>query len=226
MKVLITSGATREPIDSVRFLTNFSTGATGAVLADHFRRRGHRVVYLHGRGAQKPEGPVECIAFEDFKDLDRRLRELLRGRRFDLVLHLAAVSDYSVAAVLIDGRRQRPARLRKIDSGAEVRVELKRNFKILGRLAGYAANRPLIVGFKLTDTKDQAAIRRAVGRLGCGLVVHNDLRDMADGRPRRFRIFGSGRWIAACSSRAELARRLCAVAEHRRGHASCIGRGQ
>jgi phosphopantothenoylcysteine synthetase/decarboxylase len=225
VKVLITSGATREPIDGVRFITNFSTGATGAALADHFRRRGHRVVYLHGLGAAKPKERRGCVAFGDFKDLDRKLRGWLCRRRFDLILHLAAVGDYSVKSVLVDGRR-RLARLRKLGSGAEVRVELKRNFKILDRLPGYAANRPLIVGFKLTNTTDQAAIRRAVRRLGCSLVVHNDLHDMRGGRTRRFRLWEAGRPLAACSSRGELARRLCSVAERRRGHASRIGRGQ
>jgi phosphopantothenoylcysteine synthetase/decarboxylase len=226
MRVLITSGATREPIDGVRFITNFSTGATGAALADYFRLRGHQVVYLHGRGAAKPKDPRDCVEFDDFRDLDRRLRGLLGRRRFDLVLHLAAVSDYSVKSVVVGGKRHSPARLRKIDSGAEVRIELKRNFKILDRLPRYAAGRPLIVGFKLTNTKDQAEVRRAVGRLGCDLVVHNDLHDMRDDRTRKFRILGSGRLLAACASRAELARRLCTVAEQRREHASRVGRRQ
>lgn len=226
MKVLITSGATREPIDGVRFITNFSTGATGAELADCFRGRGHRVVYLHGLGAAQPKDPRGCVAFSDFKDLDRKLKGLLRRLRFDLILHLAAVSDYSVSSVLVGGRRHHPARLSKIDSNAEVKVELKRNFKILDRLSGYAAGRPLIVGFKLTNTADHAAIRRAVGKLGCELVVHNDLHDMTDDVTRKFRIFEAGRLLADCPSRAELARRLCALAELRRDHASRLGRGQ
>ena len=226
MRVLITSGATREPIDGVRFITNFSTGATGAALAERLRRGGHQVFYLHGQGARRPRDPRGCAVFNDFKDLDRKLRGLLRRRRFDLILHLAAVGDYSVRSVVVGGRRRQPARLRKIDSGAEVRIELKRNFKILDRLSGYAANRPLIVGFKLTNTTDQAAIRRAVGRLGCDLVVHNDRHDMKDDRTRKFRIFERGRMLAACASRSELARRLCSVAKRGRDHASRIGRGQ
>jgi phosphopantothenoylcysteine decarboxylase/phosphopantothenate--cysteine ligase len=230
----------------VRFITNFSTGATGAALADFFRRAGHRVIYLHGLGAAKPQDPRDCIAFSDFKDLDRKLREQLRRRRFDSILHLAAVSDYSVASVVVGGRRHRPASLRKLDSGAEVQVELKRNFKMLDRLPGYAAGRPLIVGFKLTNTTDRSAIRRAVGRLACDLVVHNDLHDMKDDRTRSFRVLESGRLLAACSSRAELARKLCAIIQNRhmranafpegsqchratalrRDHASRIGRGK
>ena len=46
MKILLTSGATVEYIDGVRFITNFSTGGTGSILADEFARAGHKVTAL------------------------------------------------------------------------------------------------------------------------------------------------------------------------------------
>jgi len=214
MKVLVTSGATREAIDGVRFLTNFSTGATGAALADYFRAQGHSVAYLHGAGAARPRSPRGCAEFGDFADLDRRLQELLRRRRFDLILHLAAVSDFSVASVTVGARRCSPARLAKLDSRAPVRLELKKNFKILDRLPRYARNRPLIVGFKLTNGAGSAAVRRAVGRLQADLVVHNDRRDMSGGR-RRFAVYEAGALKARCLSRGALARSLHSFATRR-----------
>jgi phosphopantothenoylcysteine decarboxylase/phosphopantothenate--cysteine ligase len=51
-KILITSGGTEEAIDRVRSLTNKSTGATGAYLADHFSQLGFDVVYLHAENAK------------------------------------------------------------------------------------------------------------------------------------------------------------------------------
>ena len=218
--MLVTSGATREAIDGVRFITNLSTGATGAALADAFSGRGHRVTYLHGQDAAQPQGAAARAAFTDFQDLDSRLRSLLAGRRFDLIVHLAAVSDYSVAAVLVDGRRQAACRLAKRDSRAEVQVALKRNFKILDRLPRYAVGRPLIVGFKLTHTADADAARRAAAALQADLVVHNDVRDRCRGRIRKFRIYESGVLKAQCRSRADLARRLCDLAQRRLDHAS------
>lgn len=53
-RVLMTSGATRESIDGIRFLSNVSTGQTGAALADSLSARGWQVTYLHGVGAQMP----------------------------------------------------------------------------------------------------------------------------------------------------------------------------
>ena len=51
MKILVTAGATREPLDAVRYLSNVSTGATGAALAAALAARGHTVTLLRGTGA-------------------------------------------------------------------------------------------------------------------------------------------------------------------------------
>ena len=69
MKVLITAGATREPIDEVRFLSNVSTGATGAALAENFARRGHEVTLLRGAGAVAPAAISDLQTFSSAEDL-------------------------------------------------------------------------------------------------------------------------------------------------------------
>ena len=48
LKVLISCGPTREPIDPVRFISNLSTGTFGFELADLYSRMGHRVTLVHG----------------------------------------------------------------------------------------------------------------------------------------------------------------------------------
>ena len=48
MKVVVTSGPTREPVDDVRFVSNVSSGRLGAAVADAFVDRGHTVVLVHG----------------------------------------------------------------------------------------------------------------------------------------------------------------------------------
>jgi phosphopantothenoylcysteine decarboxylase/phosphopantothenate--cysteine ligase len=47
-KVVVTSGATREPIDSVRFISNLSSGRTGAMIAEALAARGFQVTHLSG----------------------------------------------------------------------------------------------------------------------------------------------------------------------------------
>jgi len=213
MRVLITSGATREPIDGVRCITNFSTGKTGAKLAERFAAEGWEVWYLHGAQAAEPAYAARSIGFSDFRDLDRKLRALLKERRFDAVIHAAAVADYSVEWVRAGSRKFLPGRTAKLDSKHPVTLRLKRNFKILDRLSRYARNpRMKIVAFKLTNRAGERrrlqAVRRLLGPGKADIVVHNDMAEFAGEEGRVFRIYEEGRKAADCGSRARLAARL------------------
>lgn len=224
MKILVTSGATREPIDAVRFISNFSTGGTGAALADAFLATGHSVHYLHGMGALLPAGPARTEQFSSYADLDRRLRRRLSSGGFDAVVHAAAVSDYSLGAVTPGvGRLGRSDR--KLDSSREeLTLVLRRNRKLLDRLCGYAGNiGAYIVGFKLTCTRSARARSEAAAKLSLGrgvrLVVHNDMLDIKAGR-RVFTLYAAGRERGCCVSAAELAGKItenCKEALHAAG---------
>ena len=212
MKILMTYGATRENIDGVRFITNLSSGATGAALAGAFAAAGFRVTCLRGLGSKAPEGrPERDLAFADFSDLDGKLRRLLASGGFGAVVHLAAVSDYSVKRVKAGGRWTAPA-AGKLPSDAPVlTVELKRNFKLLDRLKAYAAaggkRKPFVVGFKLTAGADKARALEAAAKLAAAdLVVHNDLRDLGEGRT--FGIYRGGARTGSVRGVKALARLL------------------
>src|SRR5688500_5204993 len=104
MKILITSGGTREPIDQVRFITNFSTGKTGALLTDYFCETGHEVTQFFGEGSMVSRRAATKQSYSSFQDLDQKLRALLKSENFDAIIHLAAVSDYSVSDVEFEGK--------------------------------------------------------------------------------------------------------------------------
>ena len=185
MKLLITAGATREPLDAVRFISNVSTGYTGAALADALSTAGHAVMLLHGEGAVK--GKVDCQhgTFSSAADLFRQLQALLAGGEYEAVIMAAAVSDYRPAQ-LIKG---------KISSDAdELTVRLVRNTKILPQLKTFSAKPLRVVGFKLTSGatahERQAAVASQFAAGGVDVVVQNDLQEIrAVGRERHpFRI--------------------------------------
>jgi phosphopantothenoylcysteine decarboxylase/phosphopantothenate--cysteine ligase len=187
MKILVTSGATREPIDAVRFISNVSTGTTGAALADELQRAGHAVTLLHGPGAVRPRLVGDCEEFGSAADLGTRLRRRLASGRYHLVIMSAAVADY----------RPRRARAGKIRSDAPcLRLELVRNPKLLPQLKSFSRRRLLVVGFKLTVGAGPVSRRRAVAALfaagGVDAVVHNDLTGLGDGPDRSFRLHGNG----------------------------------
>ncbi len=183
MRILITSGATREPIDAVRFLSNISTGRTGALLAEALAQYGHAVTLLHGEGAVRPTSAsvLATEAFSSTENLQKQLRRLLGTGNYDAVIHAAAVSDY------------RPAQTRdgKMSSYApELTLHLVPTPKLLPELKHFAPRPLTVIGFKLTAGANAEERGSAVKKLFAAgtvdAVIHNDMDDLATGDARPF----------------------------------------
>ena len=183
LRILITSGGTEEPIDGVRSITNFSSGWTGARFADYFFQRGDAVTLLKAERAISPQQPVQVASFSTFYDLDSQLKELLGKAHYDAIVHLAAVSDYSVDHLLVDGRKVTPAATWKLSSGRKISLNLAQNYKIVDRLRHYSLNKNLqVVAFKLTHNASrkerESAVLKLIRHSSADIVVHNDLSEV------------------------------------------------
>lgn len=194
--VLITFGGTRETIDGVRFITNMSTGATGAELSDRLSGQGWNVTCLRAEGSTRPQRPHQEATFRDFRSLDSELRRILDQQSFRAVIHMAAVSDFSVDQVIQEGQTQ--ARDGKLSSSTPITLQLKPNFKIVSRLKDYASPQaPAVIAFKLTNTVSLAERHAAAEKLledPVDYVIHNDMNDLQSaGSQRPFQIFKSNR---------------------------------
>lgn len=206
-EILITAGATREPIDGIRFISNVSTGQTGSELADHLSTEGWSLTYLHGQGAALPRGLSRNIEFSSFEDLQQKLRWELDSRHFSAVIHCAAVSDYSLAEIQRGEERRLPSDQIKLRSDEDVSLRLKVNPKLLPRLKAYSRNKSIkVIGFKLTLNASEQEIREAAEKVwddSVDAVVANDWSQViADrlrhpgvlmtraGAPRPFRTLG------------------------------------
>lgn len=166
MRVLLTAGGTREPIDDVRVVANSSTGRLGAYLADAFAEAGHEVCLLRGlTAASASAGSVRTQVFGSSVELWGLMeRELSTAQ---IVLHAAAVADY--VPLRASG---------KIPSDAEELVlRMVRAPKLIDRLRERAPD-AVLVGFKLTsgaDTERQVHLARALlQRARLDLVLAND----------------------------------------------------
>lgn len=210
MNVIVTSGATREPIDGVRFISNLSSGRTGAAICETLAARGFRVLQLHGIDSALASGVAGREAFSDHAALDASLRRLLANGGYDAVIHAAAVGDFSVTA---------PAPGTKLASGQELVLRLRPNPKIIDRIRGHAAGRPLtLIGFKLTHEPDAARQARAahelLARSGADYVVQNDVSTIGDDAAHRYVIHARGRGdLRHCAGRRALADALAALLE-------------
>lgn len=188
-RVLITAGATREAIDGIRFITNHSTGRTGAELATQLERRGWNVTLLHGRGAMRADAG-KVMEFFDYEDLCEKVRAELATEVYDLVIHSAAVSDYTVDEVSHSDSLGNldPSELlkQKIPSGQSLILHLRPTAKILPRLREFSRNKKIqVVGFKLTLNASADETRQAARQIFEGdvdLVVANDWSQLQSAR--------------------------------------------
>jgi phosphopantothenoylcysteine decarboxylase/phosphopantothenate--cysteine ligase len=225
MRILITSGGTVEAIDQVRFITNFSTGKTGARIAEALIQQGCKVILLKGQQAVGCASPAcEQLTFTSFLDLDRQMQKLLRAKKFDLVIHLAAVSDYSVSSIQQSSANSSSVKKTrkkvshkisqsgKINSQRALTIHLKKNFKIIDRLKSYSKNPFYLVGFKLTYADSLAeqmgAVRKLSKRSGVDLVVHNDLKTIRSSGRHQFNIFKDNELLERVHSPESLAQNI------------------
>jgi phosphopantothenoylcysteine synthetase/decarboxylase len=108
MNILVTAGNTLVPIDQVRCITNIFTGRTGTEIALRGYERGHNVTLLTSQPemVNKALGTLPMPAkrwavhfYSTFTDLQELMPRLLTARRFEALIHSAAVSDYQAAGI-------------------------------------------------------------------------------------------------------------------------------
>ena len=100
--IIITSGPTNEKIDAVMKITNMSTGALGAAVADTFLEERNeeieRIYYISTKMSYKPKvksKKVQFITVESTQDLIEALEEIFATKKIDIIIHSAAVGDYA-----------------------------------------------------------------------------------------------------------------------------------
>jgi phosphopantothenoylcysteine decarboxylase / phosphopantothenate---cysteine ligase len=163
-RVLVSAGGTREPLDSVRYVGNRSSGKMGVALAREARRRGAEVTLVASNLAvPHPEG-VEVVQAPAAADL---AREVLARDQADVVVMAAAVADYRPAEPAADKRPK--------DSEVWT-VELEPTQDVLAELGRRRRNGQVLVGFAADE--GEAGLVRARTKLankGGNLFVYNDV---------------------------------------------------
>lgn len=186
MKILITGGGSEEPIDNVRAVTNFSTGRTSAFLADFFAGAGHEVTEIVSERAVKA-GKARLVTYKTFAQLAAALEGECRNGSYDLVVHAAAVSDYSPYQIVVDGKEYECGSVSKVPAGAELVVKMKKNPKLVDSLKLWCGDKTKVIAFKLTSNASVGERKAAVKKLfdanenhllSPDFVVSNDLSEI------------------------------------------------
>jgi phosphopantothenoylcysteine decarboxylase / phosphopantothenate---cysteine ligase len=163
-RVVVSAGGTREPLDSVRFIGNRSSGKMGVAVAREARRRGGEVTLVASNLAvPAPEG-IEVVQAPAAADL---AREVLARDDADVVVMAAAVADYRPAEPA-PGKRSK---------GAETwTIDLEPTEDVLAELGRRRRNGQVLVGFAADE--GEAGLERARTKLTNkrgNLFVYNDV---------------------------------------------------
>ena len=164
VKVLVTAGPTREPLDPVRYLSNRSSGKMGYALAEAARLRGADVTLISGPTALSPPGGIKFVRIETAAEM--RDAVLPRAGSTDIVFAAAAVADY------------RPSELsgQKIKkSFGDSALALTPNDDILALLAAQKHPGLVLVGFAAETENLLASARRKLDSKHMDWIVANDV---------------------------------------------------
>jgi phosphopantothenoylcysteine decarboxylase/phosphopantothenate--cysteine ligase len=167
LRVLVTAGGTREPIDPVRFVGNRSSGRMGLALATAARRRGADVTLIAANVALDVDAGVKRIDVGSAAELSAALdREFAKAQ---VLLMAAAPADFRPERVA-DGK------LKRKGSGLDLHLEPTED--ILAGLASRRADGQTIVGFAAEHgVGGSGRARDKLVRKGADLIVFNDVSD-------------------------------------------------
>lgn len=193
MKILVTSGGTSEAIDSVRSITNHSSGRLGKIITETLLKAGHEVCLITTFQAVKPVNHpnLTIIEIKNTADLLQVMKDKVMN--YQVLIHSMAVSDYTPVYMagfdeveasqdlteFLDKKNQET----KISSKDEVQVLfLKKNPKIISLVKEWNPSIHLI-GFKLLVNVNQEYLiqiaRKSLEKNQADLIVANDLTQIS-----------------------------------------------
>jgi phosphopantothenoylcysteine decarboxylase / phosphopantothenate---cysteine ligase len=162
--VLVSAGGTREPLDSVRFVGNRSSGKMGVAVAREACRRGGHVTLVASNLAVEPPEGVEVVQAPSATDLTR---EVLARDDADVVVMAAAVADYRPAEPT-GGKRWKKAETWTVD--------LEPTEDVLAELGRRRRNGQVLVGFAADEGEEGLVrARTKLANKGGNLFVYNDV---------------------------------------------------
>lgn len=198
-KILITAGPTWVPIDNVRVISNVASGETGILLAKGAIKAGAKVTLLLGpvNDCSLPKA-IKVIRFKFFDELMDNLNKELRSKKYDVLIHSAAVADYRSSVNF----------KRKISSGLKnLTLKLTPTPKLIDKVKKIDPSL-FLVGFKFKPQAQKekliAEARGLIKHSGADLVVANTIF----GKRYSAYIVNRKEMKNAVNSRAKLAKAL------------------
>jgi len=206
--LLITAGPTWVAIDKVRVITNIFSGRTGCIIAKAAKEMGAKVKVLLGPGRLNYSPGffqgMSVIRYRYFAELLNLVTGEISQGKYDVIIHSAAVSDYTPTKTY---DQKIPSRKN------ELTIKLKPTIKIIQEI-GRIAPSIYLVQFKLEVDKRETELVdegfRSMLQNKADLCVVNDLNKMDENNHEAF-ILGPNKRVTKVANREELAKELLKI---------------
>ena len=162
-KVLVTAGPTRENIDPVRFISNYSSGKQGYEIARAFSENGFETTLITGPTNLKMPENVRCI---EVISGDQMLNETIKNLPVDIAVFTAAVSDFKIKSYSDS----------KIKKTENLELSLEKNIDILSYVSKHNSLRPkIVIGFSAETNDLEINSLKKLNSKNCDWIVANDV---------------------------------------------------
>ncbi|MGG5781122.1 bifunctional phosphopantothenoylcysteine decarboxylase/phosphopantothenate--cysteine ligase CoaBC [Bacillus albus] len=168
-RILITAGPTREKIDPVRFMTNFSSGKMGYAIAEVAANLGAEVILVSGPTALNPPLHVTTMQVESAQDMLEAV--IQHYQNVDVVIKTAAVADYRPKYVHDNKMKKK---------NGDAVIELERTVDILKTL-GEMKEKQLLIGFAAETTNVEEYATKKLREKNANMIVANDVKAQGAG---------------------------------------------
>ena len=162
-RALVTAGPTIEPIDPVRFITNYSSGKQGYEIAKSFSDNGFDTTLISGPTYLEPPENLRTIKV---KTADEMYDETIKRLPVDVAVFTAAVSDYKITNYSKE----------KIKKNKDLTLKLELNKDILEYVSKNNYLRPkIVVGFAAETNDINLNAKYKLNKKNCDLMIVNDV---------------------------------------------------
>ena len=162
-KVLVTAGPTRENIDPVRFISNYSSGKQGYEIARAFSENGFETTLITGPTNLKIPENVRCI---EVISGDQMLNETIKNLPVDIAIFTAAVSDFKIKSYSDN----------KIKKTENLELSLEKNIDILNYVSKHNSLRPkIVIGFSAETNDLEINSLKKLNSKNCDWIIANDV---------------------------------------------------
>lgn len=165
-KFLLTSGATREALDPVRYISNHSSGKQGAALAQSLVRRGAEVFFVEGTTTQPTPSGVHHIKIETAEQMKKACDDVLAHHKIDGALCVAAVCDWSI--------KPKTQKIKKT-AGEPPHFDWRENPDILAGIAAHKNRARLVIGFAAETENLLENAQKKLKSKQCDWIIANDV---------------------------------------------------